>query len=259
LSAEGIKLAGTDCIVSVVHDITDRKHAENEHARALERERRARDEFTKRLIASQEAEQRRIAGELHDSLGQNLLLIKNRAQLALGAHDLPAHLGGAFESIQDMATRAISEVRQISHDLRPYQLDQLGFTRALEALIDSAARNTGFPFVRKLDAVDDVLAGDAATNLYRIVQESLNNILNHAKAHQAQITLERDVRDLRLCIEDDGCGFTPGATMPQRQEGGFGLRGIAERARILQAELRIDSAPGRGTRIELTIPLPEET
>ena len=258
LSAEGIELQGRTCVVSVVHDITDRKHAEDEHARSVERERRARDEFTQRLIASQEAERSRIAGELHDSLGQNLLLIKNRAQLALASGAIPPDLAWQLESIQDMAGQSITEVRQISHDLRPYQLDQLGLTRALEALVDGAARNTGFQFTKKLDAVDDVLSPDAATNLYRIVQESLNNILHHARAHHAHVALERDLRELRLLVEDDGRGFTPGEPAPARTEGGFGLRNVAERVRILGGVLCINSAPGRGTRVELTIPLPDE-
>jgi PAS domain S-box-containing protein len=252
LSAESMVLGGKTCIVSVIHDITDRK-------RATERERKTREEFTRRLIASQEAERRRIAGELHDSLGQNLLLIKNRTQLALATVAIPAEFRWQLESIQDLAAQAITEVRQISHDLRPYQLDQLGFTRALESMIDGTARNTGFHLTRKLDPVDDVFSPEAATNLYRVVQESLNNVLHHARANHARITLERDVRHVRLEIADDGRGFTPGAPPPTpRKEGGFGLRNIAERVRILGGTLLIDSAPDRGTRLEVTIPLPDE-
>ena len=253
ISAEEVELGGRRCILSVSHDITDRQ-------RAIARERQAREEFTQRLIASQEAERRRIAGELHDSLGQNLLLIKNRAQLALATAPVPPEFRWQLESIQDMAAQSIAEVRQISHDLRPYQLDQLGLTRALESMIDAAARNTGFQFTRKLEFVDDVFAPEAATNLYRVVQESLSNILHHARASHARITLERDVRHVRLEITDDGRGFTPGAPLPvPHKEGGFGLKNIAERVRILGGVLQIDSAPDRGTRLAATIPLPEDT
>jgi PAS domain S-box-containing protein len=252
VSAERLTLGGGSYILSVFHDITDRK-------RAAERDRQAREEFTRRLIASQEAERRRIAGELHDSLGQNLLLIKNRAQLALAAAGLPPEFRRQLESMQDMAAQAIAEVRQISHDLRPYQLDQLGLTRALASMIDGAARNTALHFTHQLDAVDDLFAPEAATNLYRVVQESLNNILHHARAAHAHVTLERDVRQVRLEIADDGCGFAPGEGAPaSRKEGGLGLANIAERVRIVNGTLRIDSAPGRGTRLEVTIPLPDE-
>lgn len=259
LSAECMEFRGRTCIVSVIHDITDRKRAEAEHARALDRERTAREAFTRQLIAAQETERRRIAGELHDSLGQNLLLVKNRAQLALGDPAMPDSLRWQFESIADMATQAIAEVRQISHDLRPYQLDQLGLTRALKGMIESAARNTGFAFEARIDAADDVFQGEAATHLFRIVQESMNNILKHARATTARIVLERDVRDVRLTISDAGIGFAPAPEAAGTPARGLGLRNIAERVRILGGSLQVDSAPGRGTRLAIVIPLPEDT
>jgi PAS domain S-box-containing protein len=252
VSAEGITLGGRRCIVTVTHDITDRKRAEADRARAIAREVEAREEFTRQLLATQEAERRRIAGELHDSLGQNLLLVKNRAQLALNSGAVAPELRWQFESIHDMAVQAIAEVRQISHDLRPYQLDQLGLTRALEGMIDGAARNTGFPFTRKLDPVDDVFPGEAATHLFRIVQECVNNILKHARAQSAQILVERDIHHVRLWVEDDGGGFAP-----ETLAHGFGLKNIAERARIVGGALRVGSVPGRGTRLELIVKLPE--
>jgi PAS domain S-box-containing protein len=250
ISAECMMLGGLRCIVSTTHDITDRKRAETDRTHALEREAQARQEFTRRLLAAQEAERRRIAGELHDSLGQNLLLLKNRAQLALDEGDVPATLRWQFESFRDLAGQAIAEVRQISYDLHPYQLDQLGLTRALDGMIAGAVRNTGFPFERRLDDVDDLFPPEAATHLFRIVQEAVNNVLKHARARSARILLERDVHEVHLLVEDDGGGFTPvGGPLP-----GLGLRNIAERVRIIGGRLQIDSAPGRGTRIDVVIP-----
>jgi signal transduction histidine kinase len=104
--------------------------------------------------------------------------------------------------------------------------------------------------LRKLDPVDDVFSVDHALNLYRIVQESLNNILKHSHARNIRITLERDVRDVSLQIEDDGLGFDT----QRAQKTGLGLRNISERARILGGELRINSALGQGTRLTLTVP-----
>jgi PAS domain S-box-containing protein len=245
LSAECMTLGGRKCIVSASHDITDRK-------RAIESEREAREAFTRRLIATQEAERRRIAGELHDSLGQNLLLVKNRAQLALQGDTVPPDLRWQFESIHDLAAQAIAEVRQISHDLRPYQLDQLGLTRALEGMIDGVRRNTGFSFTRRLDPIDDLFPGESATHLFRIVQECLNNVLKHARAKAAEVLIERDVHHVRLWIEDDGCGFA--ADLPATGAG-FGLRNIAERARILGGTWKVDSSAGRGTRVEVVLPI----
>ena len=241
--------AGQPAILNLIRDITDRKRAETERQQATTREQEAREEFTQQLIASQEAERTRIAGELHDSLGQNLLLIKNRAHLALADRTVAADSRTQLEGISDLVAQAIAEVRQISHDLHPYQLDHLGLTHALEAMIDNAAQSSRITFERKLDAVDDLFPAEAATNLYRVVQESTNNILKHSQARQARVVIERDVCDVRVLIEDDGRGFVAG----ERKAIGFGLKNIAERVRILGGKLRLDSKPGAGTRLEVTI------
>ena len=252
-SADGTLLA----LEGFITDITAKRQAEIERAKALSREQQAREEYTGLLIASQEAERRRIAGELHDSLGQNLLLIKNRAQLALTPTNAPTESRTQLEGIQELATRAIAEVRQISQNLHPYQLDQLGLTRALEAMIDNAAQSTTIALESKLEPVDEVFRGEAATNLYRVVQETVNNILKHSQALRARIVLERDVHDVRLWIEDDGCGFAVGGPPREGTNRGFGLKNIAERVRILGGSLKVDSRPGHGTRVEALFPIAE--
>jgi PAS domain S-box-containing protein len=234
-------------------DLTERKAAEAERASAVLREQQARAEYTLQLIASQEAERARIAAELHDSLGQNLLLIKNRAQLALAEKILPADLREQLEGISQLASQSIGEARQISHDLHPYQLDHLGLTRALEVMIDSAAESSGMVFKRKLDNVDGLFPKDAAMNLYRVVQESLNNILKHSRAKRARLRLECDVHEVQLSIEDDGLGFK--ITGPGKGGKGLGLKNIAERVRILGGKLKMESQPGKGTHIEVSIPV----
>jgi PAS domain S-box-containing protein len=239
-------------------DITERKTAEEAIRQVQLRELRIREEYTRQLISAQEAERRRIAGELHDSLGQNLLLIKNRALLALSRTDAAADTRHQFENISEMASEAIAEVRQISHDLHPHQLDILGLTRAIEAMIGSAAQASGVAIERKLDPVDEVFSADAATHLYRVVQECLTNALKHAQARLVRVELERDVRHVRLWVKDNGCGFKPGQARPDGQRGGLGLRNIAERVRILNGELRITSTPEAGTAIEVLIPIPGE-
>ena len=261
-SGEIIELGGQPCIVSVVHDITARVRAEQalresnaSRVQAIQREQQARAEYTLQLIASQEAERTRIAAELHDSLGQNLLIIKNRAQLALTDNANPADARAQLEGISQLASQAIAEVRQISHDLHPYQLDHLGLTRALEVMIDSAAQGSATVFERKLDAVDDVFSAEAATNLYRIVQESLNNILKHSRAQRARSELARDLHEILVRIEDDGCGFNPDATGGGGK--GLGLKNIAERVRILNGRLKTEARPDHGTRLEVTIPIAE--
>jgi PAS domain S-box-containing protein len=235
-------------------DVTARLAAEESLRAAQARELAAREEFARHLLTAQEEDRRRIATELHDSLGQNLLLIKNYAQLALTQAGDAAALHLQLVRVSSAAVQAIDEVRRIAHDLRPYQLDQLGLTGALEAMIERAAQSTGIAIARKLESVDDVFAPAEAVNVYRIVQESLNNILKHSHAKHARVELERDVRDARLRIEDQGCGFNMDASGTQEQAG-FGLKNIAERVRILGGTLKIETLPGQGTRLEVTIPI----
>ncbi len=246
---------GKRAVLNLVRDVTERKHAEAEKNHALQREQEALEDYAHKLIASQEAERRRIAGELHDSLGQNLLLIKNRIQQSLVTPALPESLREQLAAVNQLASQAIAEVRHISHDLRPYQLDQLGLTRSLEVMIDAAGQSSGIVFERKLDSCDDVVEAEAATNFYRVVQECLNNILKHAGARRVQIRLERDISQVRLFITDDGRGFVAPSGIGRRTSGGLGLRNMAERVRILGGILKFHSAPGRGTNIEVLVPI----
>lgn len=252
-SAELIELGGRPCELSVSHDITAMRRAEAERTAAIAREQTARIEYTVQLIASQEAERTRIARELHDSLGQNLLLIKNRAQMALLPEISHGNWQDQVQKIIDLSTQAIAEVRQISRDLHPYQLDHLGLTRAVSAMIDDAAQASGIAFQRKIEQADDVLSGEAVMNFYRVIQECLNNILKHSRAKNVTIRLERDLHELQLVIADDGCGFDAGK-LPNGGKG-LGLKNIHERIRMLEGTLKIESAPGQGTRIEAVIPI----
>jgi PAS domain S-box-containing protein len=253
VSAELVELGGKQCLVSMLHDITSRVRAETESAGAQAREAQARAEYTFQLIASQEAERTRIARELHDSLGQNLLLIKNRAQLELAKAKLPGDLREELQSVSNLASQAIAEVRHIAHDLHPQQLDLLGLTRALQSLIENTAESSTMAIEGKFEPVDDILSREAAINVYRIVQESLNNIFKHSHAKKARITLERDVHEVLLKIKDDGCGF-------KSSDGGkgLGLKNIAERVLMLGGKIKLDSEPDKGTRIEITIPIRAE-
>lgn len=250
-SGQTVMLGDRLCLVSVVHDLTRRKQAEK-------REQAVRDDFTRKLFASQEMERRRIAGELHDSLGQNLILIKNRAQMGLSMSVTIQSAAEQFKELSEMASEAIAEVRQISHDLRPHQLDQLGLTRALESMFDGAGQSSLLSVQRRLDPVDDLFTADEASHLYRVAQETLSNILKHSKAKTAKIGLERDLHDVHLWIEDDGEGFqAPGSNSPLPM-GGLGLSSITERVRILKGSLEIKSLPGKGTRIDIVIPRSSE-
>lgn len=246
ISAEIIELRGKRCIVFMLHDITEREAA-------ISREQLARTEYTFQLIASQEAERTRIARELHDSLGQNLLLIKNRAQLEMAKTELSDSVREQFQDISNLASLAITEAQQISYDLHPHQLDHLGLTLSLKAMIENADESSVIEIDEKIDSVDEVFSIESAMNIYRIVQESLNNILKHSRAKHARITLERDIHEVILKIEDDGCGFNA-----NEDQKGLGLRNVAERVRMLGGKLKVESAPGQGVHLKITIPISAE-
>lgn len=236
--------------MTALRDVTERKTIEQEREEAVAREQKARAQYTLQLIASQEAERERIASALHDSLGQDLSVIKNQAQLLLLRNGLPPEVRAQIEAISNTTSMVIAEMRRISQDLHPYQLDHLGLTGALDALVNSAGSASTIAFKKRFEPVDDVFSREAAASLYRIVQEAVNNILKYSGAKNSRVTLERDLREALLIIEDDGRGFNP-----DEAREGMGLKNIAERARILGGRLKMDSSPGRGVRIELAIPI----
>ena len=222
----------------------------------LEKANLAQAEFSRRLIQSQETERKRIAAELHDGLAQNLLVIKNRAVLGLAPAGEGKEAKVQLDEISSTVTQALEEVRSIAHNLRPYQLDRLGLTMALESMVRKVSESSTITFSADLDPVDGLLVPDAEINLYRIVQEAVNNIVKHSGATRAQVTVMRDAAGLTVSIHDNGAGFSPQAAgTGGSHKQGMGLTGIAERARILGAKLTLNSAPGNGTTIALRLAL----
>ncbi|MGH9762373.1 MAG: ATP-binding protein [Blastocatellia bacterium] len=221
--------------------------------RHFRRARAVQQEFSRQLISSQENERKRIAAALHDSLNQSLVIIKNRAVLSLNSRDDTDYAFEQLEEIAGGATQAIDEVRDIAHDLRPFQIDRLGLTKALGSMVDKVASVSGIAIVTHLEPIDGLISKDSEINLYRVVQESVNNIVKHSNATQARITLRRHAAELSLTVQDNGVGFSPAAAGSTGS--GFGLRGLGERAAILGGALTIQSAPGQGTTITVKVPL----
>jgi signal transduction histidine kinase/ligand-binding sensor domain-containing protein len=214
----------------------------------------AQQAFSRQLIASQERERKRIAAELHDSLGQRLVIIKNLALILLNG----SAVDGAREQIDEIsaeASQAIGEVREISYNLRPHQLDRLGLTKAVEALVKKAASASPVAFTTEIDDIDGVFPKDAEINFYRVAQESVNNVVKHSAATEASVTVRREVGRIALTVRDNGKGFVPDPIQPDPPAGGFGLVGISERATLLGGHATIQSAPGRGTTVDISIDL----
>lgn len=209
-------------------------------------------EFSRQLIASQENERQRIAAELHDSLGQNLLIIKNRALIGTMSDETTSEHKEQFDEIATSASQSIEEVREIAYNLRPYHLDRLGLTLAIEAMIEKVAASTSIRFIPQIDSIDGLFPKEAEIFLFRVVQESINNIVKHSEASEARIRIERQAQAVIITIQDDGCGFSAKRSDTMRQ-GGFGLVGISERVRVLGGEHTISSVPGEGVTITITL------
>ena len=215
----------------------------------LNRRRAEQDSFARRLLESQEAERKRIANELHDGIGQTLVVIKNRALLGMdeGGHpSLVTHL----TEISTAAGGAIDEVRKVAYGLRPYQLDRLGVTRAVQSLVEQTAAASGLALAADIQDLEGILPKNDEVNIYRIVQEAVSNMVRHSRAKAGRVALSVGEHEIHIHVEDDGVGFDPA-----RHDGGLGLAGIAERARILGGHLTVRSSPGHGTTLSVTIPI----
>jgi signal transduction histidine kinase/ligand-binding sensor domain-containing protein len=209
---------------------------------------RVRAEYTRRLIQSEEGERRRLALELHDSIGQSLAVIRNRALISLRTPSDHERLLEQMEEISEASAMAAQETRQIALNLHPAQLDHLGLSTALASLVASVESGSHLTFQTNIDDVSGRVTGDAAIGVYRIVQESLSNVIKHSAADSVEVSLQVHGKRVQLLVSDNGRGFsTPGPVS------GLGLTGMRERAAILGADLRIESAPGRGTRIVLSL------
>ena len=143
-------------------------------------------------------------------------------------------------------------MREIAFDLHPYQLEHLGLSSSIGTVLARAERASGVRFVARIDEVDDLVSKEQAINLYRIVQECVNNVLKHSGATEAVVTIRGEASGVHVSVEDNGKGFSPEKVAPSGDRmRGFGLMGIGERARMLGGACRIRSAPGHGTAISI--------
>jgi len=220
----------------------------------LRKEYAVQETFSRKLLDSQEQERKRIAAELHDSLGQNLLVIKNYALMGLNTANGENPAREHLNEISDAATLSIEEVRQIAHNLRPYQLERLGLTKTLQAMLRQITNASDIGFSYEVDSLDGLLSPEEEISFYRIVQEAINNILKHSGASEASVRIKRAGDEIQVTIADDGRGFTLApAEQAELQKRGFGLTGSAERVRMLGGKQTIQTAPGEGTTIHITI------
>jgi len=210
----------------------------------LKRKKAIQEEYSQKLLLSQEVERKRISKDLHDSLGQSLLLIKNKISLK------------SDDKTKELVNNAIEEMRSISRVLHPFQLEDIGITRALQNLIfqlDESYENT-FIF-GDIDNLKSSLNPNQEVNIFRIVQECLSNIIKHAKAESAKVTLINNTNSITISIRDNGIGFDFSEKYNDFKS--LGLKTIKERVKFLKGTLKIDSIKEEGTTFTIQIPKTE--
>ena len=239
-----------------MHQRTAELRTSNEqlHAEILER-RRAEAELEDvagRLIHAQEEERGRIGRELHDHISQMLgiLTIEIDQLRADGASASPA-IADALGDLRQRASEISDDVHRLSHRLHSSTLDYLGLAPALQKLLGEVSQRHDIAISFVHDALPSSMPSDVALCLFRVVEEALSNIARHSEARSARIRVKGDSSGVHLTVEDTGRGFDSAST---QSKAGLGLVSMHERLRALRGTVRIDSVPGRGTRIDVWIP-----
>ena len=214
----------------------------------LDRLESARRETARTALAAQEAERLRIAQELHDEIGQTLTAVMLQAERASATDSALAtqELGRVADAVRE----SLDEVRRIARELRPEALDDLGLVNALIALCSRVDAQGGPRVRREFWEKLPPVSHDVELVIYRIAQESLTNVVRHANAATATVSLGSDTGKLILSVKDDGEGMPVAAP-----RGTAGIAGMRERALLVGAQLSIESRPGEGTEVRLVVPL----
>ena len=222
----------------------------------LVKERDFQRTLSKRLIEEVDKSRKRIARELHDSLGQNLLIVKNEIQQMILSFSKKNQSPEALREISAIVSESIDEVRALSTNLHPHQLERFGLKAAIKSIINKLSYSTEIKFSYKIADIDPLFQKEEMIHVFRILQEGLNNILKHSAATQVTIQIENVNHRVNIRVEDNGKGFDlKKKSFTVQSQQGFGLNGMKERVKILNGQFRIQTAPGKGTRLSIQIPI----
>lgn len=199
------------------------------------------ESFSQALINAQEKERNRLALDLHDSVGQQLMLLTRRSKQY---HNT---------DITNLATDTLNNLREISRNLHPNAIRQFGFTGAIEHLINKIDDETAIFITLDLDKIDDYITTEQALHLFRIIQELLSNIVKHSEAKSAEISIRKNANQLILRMKDSGKGFDYKQKVALSRS--LGMQSIIERSKILKADLKVISKINKGTLITLKLPI----
>jgi two-component system sensor histidine kinase UhpB len=222
----------------------------------LQEHRELLQKMSEQVLAAQEDERKRIARELHDETAQALTTLLIRLKILEKARTA-ADMRGQIDELRELTAQTLEAVRMLAVELRPATLDDLGLLAALEAYTETYRARMPIHVTFSTDGFadrDGRLPPEVELVLYRVVQEALTNVAKHAEAEDVDVQLKRQPSVVVASITDDGKGFDVEEMMRSRERG-LGLWGMQERLALVRGQLTIDSAPGRGTRINARVPL----
>jgi signal transduction histidine kinase len=240
-------------LFTAVVDVTEERRLQIERAVALDRVKALLD----RLVTVQEDERRRIARNLHDHLGQQLTALRLNIGSLKDAERSSAEFRKRIETIDRIAAAVDRDLEFLAWELRPVALDDVGLDAALAAFVGewSSTQNVQGEFHGSTPGVSR-LTPEIESQLYRIVQEALNNVSKHARAKCVSVLLERRGDDVILIVEDDGVGFNAELLAdPHRRHDGLGLVSMQERAALVGGRVQLESGRGKGTTLFVRIPV----
>jgi signal transduction histidine kinase len=212
---------------------------------AVELSERVQRDALRRVVAAQELERRRLARELHDETGQAL------TSILLGLKQLEGAESESVARLRELVVATLQDVRRLAVELRPTVLDDFGLVPALERLTVGFAEQTGIAVDLEAGAISERLPAEVETAIYRIVQESLTNVVKHSHAHRVSVLLTRANGRIKAVIEDDGKGFDPQVG----SNDGIGLIGMRERIELLDGTLAVESSETSGTTVAVEVPV----
>jgi signal transduction histidine kinase len=244
--------------VGGVEEIEDLRRTLDQMAKRIQGYQRGMHDYIAAITRGQEEERKRLARELHDDTTQALIALNQQVEMAQKVLDLdPTRAIERLAQVHQMLAETLESVRRFSRDLRPIYLEDLGFLPALEMLAQEADQEENLSVQMAVSGASRRLPPDLELTAYRIVQEALNNVVQHAQASQAWIKVRFEAEHLILSVRDDGQGFeAPDLPDALARRGHFGLMGIQERAFLYGGQMSIRSTPGEGTEVIVQIPYP---
>jgi len=224
----------------------------------LQKEKDAQEAFSRKLIKVQEQERKRLASELHDSLGQNMLIANNLLQQRMNHLTDKQALNNSLQEISAIVRQSIDEIREVSAYLHPHQLERLGLKKTIAGMLQRMSATRQIDVETEMDDLESIFNQEVEINIYRMIQEGMNNVVKHSGAQRVRLQIKKREKNIKILLADDGKGFDLSDMRNKTALNGFGLISMMERVKLIGGVFKIETAPGKGTRLHFTIPLLEK-